>query len=754
MREKTRFIRAADTSNLDGEMRALCEVLNKLYEMVVNDHKDQTICSGFVRFMNSSPKARLDEAMKKLSRRVYNVGFAGVYSTGKSTLINALLDEPDFLPEALQPCTMSITLIGNPESGTSERVEVKYYKKEDALRNVFENFRYRDVAEPHKAKILSQFSAEAAIEAIHAMIRELKEGGEQKYKDASLRASELEEFVNLINDPEISRRLGTVWIDSIENSGKYLTREKDGSGMGHLLLIEQVTVFKDNPLFTRHGVRIIDLPGTDDVNERQKQLTYNYLSEADAVLLLIEPKGFSDHAVKIRDELGKHTTEVRDKVFTVINMFDKMELHELSPDNFEPWRNDVTNNLVGLLGLDIEKFFVTSSLYSKLLTEEARGTITDEERKQLEAMREDLKAKLEQVTQKPLDPAWQSKVQQAFTDGGVPALRSALMSYLEKDIRIARLKDIFFFLKDVFFAFKEMLEPEFENIEDLISSTSNRKALLAEFAEKLKTLFYDAIAPLDENLEALVKTVMDKLSERLNTAIKKWCDGINFSRLRMELEEPTPYEVKLAAIKKAKKELSKVFTDIIEDLTAKQVAADLKKRLEKTPLEDVFKHMSKSLDKDYVVEFNRLLDMFENDIRKLTRMRVMEDMWQLQAMPIRPADTDEEFGAEQQKAFREDLFQIFGTKFMEYAKGLANVLWRYDRQILRELIEGFEELTDGMIRDASLEMDRISLPMNLVTGEAEKQAKEYKLLGYWQLYETAKKHYDKIEPQFEELLAS
>jgi len=748
MREKTRFIRSADTTNLEGEMRSLQEVLDRLYETVLNDHKTEMVCTGYTALMNKSPSAMLQEAGKKLSRKVYNVGVAGVFSSGKSTLLNALLEEPDFLPEALEPCTMSITLIGNPDPGTNERIEVKYYTQEQALRNIFNNFRFKDVAEKFKAQVMASFSVEAAFAAIKSMANELRTGN---YPNGAQRAEELDEFCEYMNNPEYKRRLGTVWVDTLANAPHYLTRDKQLRGMGHLLMIEMVTVLKENPLFTRHGVRLIDLPGTDDINERQKQLTYNYLSEADAVILMIQPKGFESEAVKIKEQLAKYNKEVRDKIFTVMNMIDQLEPIQLQYEALRGWRKQVIDDLIGVLGLDPDRFYFTSALYSKLLTKETRRTITASEIKQLDTMRNSLKAKLEMLP-KELPPDWLNKLQDAFTNGGVSSLRAALMSYLEKDIRIARLKEVFFFLQDVYNAFKDMLEPEFEKIEDLISSTRNRKALLGEFVEKLNSLFFDAISPLDENLETIVKTVMDKLSERLNAAIKKWCEGINFARIRMELEDPTPYTIKMEAIKKGKKELSKIFVDIIEELTAKQIAADLRKRLEKTPVKEVLKHMSKSLERDYVSRYENLTDLFENDIRKLTRMRVMEDMWNLQDLPIRPADTDEDFGPEQQKSFKEDLFQIFGTKFMEYAKGLANVLWRYNRQILREFIDGFNQLTDDLTSDASLEMERITLPMNLVTGEAEKQAKEYKILAYWQLFETAKKHYDKIAPQFEELL--
>lgn len=757
MREKTRFIQMADTLNLEGEMRSLHEVLSKLYDMVVQDHKEQIVCTGFTNFMNTSPKARLDEVHKKLRRQVYNVGFAGIFSVGKSTLINALLDEPEFLPEALEPCTMSITLIGNPDPGTPERVEVKYYTKEQALRNIFDNFRYRDVAEKVKNEVLQSFSVENATNAIKTMINDLKEN-QNEYRDALQRAEELEEFLEFLSNPEISRRLGTVWVDNIENAPKYLTRDKNLKGMGHLLLIEQVVVFKENPLFTRHGVRIIDLPGTDDVNERQRQLTYQYLSEADAVVLMIQPRGFEAEAVRIRDELNRYNKEVRDKMFTVINMFDLLTSEQLEPEAFRRWAREIVNTMVGHLGLDIEKFYLTSALYYKLLLKERKGTLTPEEQAQLEKMRSDMQAKLDTVSHKPLEPMWQNRVRNCFTDGGVPSLRQALMNYLEKDIRIARLKEVYFFLKDVYDAFRLMLEPEFTRIEDFISSARDRRMMIHEFMEKFRDTFYNVVSPIAEELRNVMTRTITKISERFAPGVAKFIDSMGVAKLKMQLADelgaqPSAFDIKNRMIRNCQRQLPKIFVDIMEEHTAKLLVQKLKEVLEKTPIEEVFKYMSRSLDKDYLGRWESALKKFEDDVKRLTRMRSMEEMWKLQSKHIKPAPGSEEFNRAEQKKFKEQLKQIFVNAFGQHSENLKNILWRYQDASLQNFVKSFESIVEDLEQDVMLEQDKVSLPMNLVTGEAEKQEREYKIFGYWQLFETAKKHYDKIEKQFEEFLS-
>ena len=757
MREKTRFIQMADTLNLEGEMKSLHEMLSKLYDMVVQDHKDQIICTGFTNFMNTSPKARLDEVAKKLRRQVYNVGFAGIFSVGKSTLINALLDEPEFLPEALEPCTMSITLIGNPDPGTPERVEVKYYTKEQALRNIFDNFRYRDVAAKVKEKVLQSFNAETAENAVKEMVRDLKEN-QGEYQNALQRAEELEEFLDYLHNPEISRRLGTVWVDNIENAPKYLTRDKDLKGMGHLLLIEQVVVFKDNPLFTRHGVRIIDLPGTDDVNERQRQLTYQYLSEADAVVLMIQPRGFEAEAVRIRDELNRYNKEVRDKMFTVINMFDLLTAEQLEPEAFQRWAREIVNTMVGHLGLDIEKFYLTSALYYKLLLKEQQGTLTADERTQLEKMRADMQSKLDAVSQKPLEPMWQNRVRSCFTDGGVPALRQALMNYLEKDIRIARLKEVYFFLKDVYEAFKQMLEPEFSRIEDFISSARDRRLMIHEFMEKFRDIFYNAISPISDELKDVMTRVITKIGERFTPGVAKFIDGMAVAKLKMQLADelggqPSAFDIKTRMIRTCQRQLPRIFVDVLEENTAKMLVQQVREVLEKTPIEEVFKYMSRSLDKNYLEKWEKALKKFEEDVRRLTRMRAMEEMWKLQSKQIKPAPGGAEFDRAEQKKFKEQMKQVFVNAFGQHSENLKDILWRYQDASLREFVKAFETIVEELEQDVNLEHEKVSLPMNLVTGEAEKQEREYKIFGYWQLFETAKKHYEKIEKQFEEFLA-
>ena len=97
--------------------------LSKIYEKVVEDHKEANICSGYTDYMGETPKAFLDRARAKLEKKKYKIGFAGGFSGGKSTLVNALLNEPDLLAAEAGECTMSITVISSPKSGGDEHVE-------------------------------------------------------------------------------------------------------------------------------------------------------------------------------------------------------------------------------------------------------------------------------------------------------------------------------------------------------------------------------------------------------------------------------------------------------------------------------------------------------------------------------------------------------------------------------------------------------------------------------------------------------
>ncbi|MHC5081281.1 MAG: hypothetical protein ACYTHN_19930, partial [Planctomycetota bacterium] len=124
-----------------GKLLDLHSALNNIHSRLMEDHQETMICAGFAEYKKELPSKFLERAAANLAKKGYFVGFAGVFSAGKSTLINSLLREPGMLPSAIHSCTYSLTKVTSPGEG-EEHIEVKYFTREDTLRYIIENPRY------------------------------------------------------------------------------------------------------------------------------------------------------------------------------------------------------------------------------------------------------------------------------------------------------------------------------------------------------------------------------------------------------------------------------------------------------------------------------------------------------------------------------------------------------------------------------------------------------------------------------------
>ena len=61
----------------------------------------------------------------------------GTFSAGKSSLANALLKEPGFLPASQGVCTLTVAEIKGTPDASGEKVIVKYLPKEGSFRKAY-----------------------------------------------------------------------------------------------------------------------------------------------------------------------------------------------------------------------------------------------------------------------------------------------------------------------------------------------------------------------------------------------------------------------------------------------------------------------------------------------------------------------------------------------------------------------------------------------------------------------------------------
>jgi GTPase SAR1 family protein len=736
--EKTRFIENLSTSNVQGELQELHEGLRRLYDVLVNDHKDETVCGGYAEYMAETPMAFLNRADSKLGKKGFKVGFAGGFSGGKSTLINAVLAEPGLLPAEAGECTMTITLMQAPPTGGDEHIEVKYYTREEALRNIFENNRYSVLLADKKAEVFGEYSDDAAIASIKDVMGRLAADSDRENQK---KRSELEEFLHYLD--KHGSRLGMLHLDSIANSHEYLTTDSEGKGLGHLLLIEQVYIYKNNPLFSDRGVQIIDLPGTDSINVRQREITHTYMSEADAVVLVLEPKGFKMADVDIKNELGKHNNEVRNKMFFVMNKFDTLSHDDIVKDRIEKlYRSQVVDTVVRL-GLDPDRIFLTSAKLVELQAKKDKGIIGSNEEKDLQGLKESAKGKLEALDE-TISPDLLNMMKITYKDGGVGLFRNQLLRYLERDIRVDRFREIFADLDRVYSSTKDLLEPERSRVEDLLENLKNKRVMVNEFIDKTQNIFYDEVSFISDRVEGAAEAGIAKAKEKLEAGINMWCEKFNFNRLRTKLAIPTPLNIKMETITQAKNEFASKFSGLIEESTVRLIGEKLKSQLTGSKLPEILKYFSKALDETYLERFEEMLDSFAKKMKQFTIMRATEETWDILYSEVKPTAHETEWTEDIEKQFRADLKDTFTERFVGYANKLSSVLGRYYKMLIKDLIDEFEKLSEDLADKVKADPDRVSLPMNLITDEEEGREREYKLATYFQIFDGVKKHHETV----------
>ena len=158
-----------ELDRLEEDLRGLETELRALHEQIEKDSRGRTIARGITHYRTADPVSNLDRARELLTRRTYDVAFVGNFSCGKSTLINATLAEPRFLPTDQTECTLAIARVGPPHPERGEGIEVEFFTEQEALTNVLGNPRYRDeLGEPAK-KVLRAFDAERAKQVIDAL---------------------------------------------------------------------------------------------------------------------------------------------------------------------------------------------------------------------------------------------------------------------------------------------------------------------------------------------------------------------------------------------------------------------------------------------------------------------------------------------------------------------------------------------------------------------------------------------------------
>ncbi len=733
-----------DIVDTRAKLQKLYEDVQELVDLVIEDHKEINVCTGYMDFAKTSPTAWLQRAEETLAKKDYKVALVGPFKAGKSTFLSALLQQPGMLPAEDAECTFSVGVVSAPGPDGQERVEVTYYSSEVALRNILDHTRYAEVFLKTQEKweeAKRSFSESGAL----SFIKEAGEGA--RGSTANVQAEELLDFCKSFS--EYKSKLGTTQMDSIDNLKKYVRKEE---GIGHLLLIQMVRIYRNNPVLAKQGFQIADTPGTDSMNEAARKITFGYLEQADAIVYLAEARGLSTNFEATRKELEKYNNEIRNKVFVVANKADGYEVKSMRGEGGQrPKIEDLFNQIVNpmrALRLNEEKLFFTVGRLSEL-NQKRGGAMSDDEEQQYNTIKKGCQDKLNALSGE-INPRLKQLLQTAFTTGGVDEFREVLIEYLSYEIQFERLKEIFSNVRSAYDGVRSMLDADEERIKDLMYSLKSQSQEIQEFFDNAVNAFAGKVDQMIGGVEAAVNKQVTGIKSQLKALVERGIDRFPIERVRRSMPIQVPLRIKIEVISQLKMKLSELFAQAVKEKVPGVVKGKLHQQVEDSQVPAVMNELAKEIKVDYDKQLKNLIEAFDSNIDEFTRMRALEETWELLDTPMQPAGTEARWNPQVEKQFREDLKKIFVDKLVGYASSLDKKLGRHYQSLMNNLIRDFERLMQEVKDDVKKDPDQVQLPVAVFGGDVDDEEikRQRALMTYWRSFEGIKQAYDGLDPVF------
>lgn len=697
------------------------EHMEKLLARITEDHRTLRVCEGYPEFQKESPAAYFDRATARLARKDYKVAFAGPFKAGKSTFLSALLKQPGMLPAEDAECTFAVGVIAAPGPGENERVEVTYYTGEETLSNILQHMRYHRLFEwnPERQQQLKTNPAEQEVLAF--LVESANRG---RGTDLGEEADEILGFTEAFGTHK--SRLGRIHIDTLKNLPLYVRKEE---GIGHLLLIKIVHIYMNNPVLAKQGFHIADTPGTDSMNTAAREITFGYLKEADAVVYLAEARGLSTNFSAIRDELAKYHNSIREKMFIVANKADWYEVKSMRKERGEKAPIEVVYdgivNPLRSLGLDESKLFFTCGRISELEQKRTAHTILPEEEKQYATMRQALDDKLKALSP-DLNPFLLKRLKSCFTDGGIDDFRQVLIDYLDIDIQVERLREIYTDLSTAYSATKALLDPERDRLQGAMASMKTQGMVVTEFFDNVRDVFSDKASAISHALEGVMSALTEKVKGQIESTFANAIERFNIERIRVRMPVQVPVKIKLEVIENLKGLLAERYTQVMRDSFAPVVKSKLHQLIGQAKIQEIVRAVATQINSQHSFELEHLLEEFDRNIDQFTGMRASEEAWELQTSEIKPGSYDAQWTDKVENTFREQLKKLFVDRFAGYVTKVGTVLGRHYQVMLADLIGRFDKLIDEIARDVKKDPDRVQLPVELLGAGVEETDEEKK----------------------------
>lgn len=719
----------------------LFDAVKALNALVTEDAATNAI-PGANQYDVIGSKEAIKRAEHLLSKDHYKLCFAGGFSAGKSTTINALLGDPDLLPTAAGECTLSITIMTGPLNGR-ELVRVKYFPRDLAIKQVvFHQKRYRNAFKQFDAK-----ARHASPEEMLAIVREVIVWLNKAHADESLPealrkefdkgkavkyAAELTEFLHYID--KYSSRCGTIIEDDLSKSSTYLTYDEKQGGLGHLFMIDQVYIHRKNVLFEQEGIQIVDLPGIDSTNAYARQVTLGYLTEADLVINVLPPQGFTMSYIDIINEMSEaNRGNIANKMFYLINRFDSNEERNFCKKEIEALLRDQIAAEIDKNGLNSRNLYATCAL---LDIHRLRG-----HQERYDAMMVGCQSKIKAMGSDVEQP-WRRIAEDALNGKAITAVREAILKYLHEQLAFERLRDVQLALKQVIDATDLLLGKNQGLLQAARANQTTRIARIREFVEKTNQQLEAHMAGLASGMPPVVGNVIQaSLKPAVAAAIARFSQipladvaaQTRFTGSPAKLQ--TPAAIKQHWIDFVKARFCDDFVNVVQQTLVGNVQSFIDQKVKDARLDVVLKHVSGTSGRDLAGPVVRAVETAKQNVDVITRLRAQEETWAMRKQPIHPQGFEPAWSAAIEDAFKRDIITSFTGLLHASCDRLSAVLGAYYQDIIFKLIADVKARADDL--EAALKAtDGGDVPMELVTGEAQdpEEQKKRRLLQYAEMH--------------------
>ena len=435
-------------------------------------------------YASDDPRDVLNRSIDITRDFAFLVAVTGAFSSGKSTLLNLLLDQPDLLPASVIPMTAVCTVI---RYGEQPRVNVRYVP----FQETFERARMC-VGQPFKAPFTGpEHIADAA------------EHPERFVEDPSAQES-LRRFTTLLRrydeilDPPVAFAGRAPFISGggiLPDGGgsyRYFTptpsEEKQYHASGGdparwvtrewLALIRDVELWIPSPLL-ENDIVFLDLPGLNCREDYHRRAIQQYCNMADCILVAAFQPGNQADAEVIAN-FKKLSSNFHNKIFFALN---KVDQFAQEPEELVRAVDYLARDTIGG-DFPRNRFFLTSAHLSRAYRTGDPTWRHDHDRLQ--------NALAKVSTTLPGIEEWVEQVSNVEDPGGVGHLKARLYSFLLEDAYPTKVAEILRNHDLVVDGIRDAASPTFDETQNMDATDILRRSVL-DYFRHVEELQHNAI---------------------------------------------------------------------------------------------------------------------------------------------------------------------------------------------------------------------------------------------------------------------